>query len=281
MRVAAVLVLVAASAALAGGTPREKWMSAAAWSAHTRPKGGPVRAVGFYNAGCVQGAVALPPSGPGFEVLHLGRRRFFGHPLLVDYVRRLSREAQARGLPILLIGDLSQARGGPTPTDHTSHQSGLDVDISYTRPADSLWRPLEPAVLERVSFPVVVDLERQMLTGDWRPAIAELLEIAASDPVVDRVFVNPVVKRDLCSRERAPWLRRIRPGRAHHDHFHVRLACPKGSRECREHPAPPSDDGCGDELEWWFSAKARASAPKTTHAPPRPKLPALCREISR
>ena len=58
-----------------------------------------------------------------------------------------------------------------------------------------------------------------------------MLEVAASDPVVDRIFVNPVIKRELCTHEPpgSLWLRKLRPWWGHHDHFHVRLRCPPGS----------------------------------------------------
>src|ERR1044072_1035392 len=63
------------------------------WTAIQRPPSGPARWIGAYNAGCVQGAVALPASGPGYEVMHLQRHRYFGHPVLVGFVRRLAARA--------------------------------------------------------------------------------------------------------------------------------------------------------------------------------------------
>ncbi len=247
------------------------------WSEQTLPKPGPARVIGSYSAGCVQGAIALPLAGDGFEVLHSSRNRYYGHPALVEYVRRLAAAVEQKGLPALLVGDLSQPRGGPTPTDHASHQSGLDVDIAYTRPADGLWRPLSPVEREGLDFVPVVDLATQTLTANWHPRIAELLELAASDPAVDRIFVSPLVKRELCTRGRpgAPWLERLRPWWGHHDHFHVRLGCPQGSPDCWAQELPPPGDGCGSELDWWFSHEA--SLPAGRHGPGRTQvLPAGC-----
>src|SRR5256885_12110879 len=51
---------------------------AARWGAERAPRPGPPRSIGTYAAGCVDGAVALRPSGPGYEVMHLERRRRFG-----------------------------------------------------------------------------------------------------------------------------------------------------------------------------------------------------------
>ncbi|HSB73448.1 MAG TPA: penicillin-insensitive murein endopeptidase [Candidatus Methylomirabilis sp.] len=254
--------------------------SAAPWSAQASPKPGPARAIGSYSAGCVQGAASLPLAGDGFEVLHPGRNRYYGHPALLNYVRRLAAGAEAKGLPALLVGDLSQPRGGPTPTGHSSHQSGLDVDIAYTRPAQALWRPLDPSERERLDFVPVLDLGTGRFTADWHPRVADLLELAATDPAVDRIFVSPVVKRQLCTQDKqgAPWLTRLRPWWGHHDHFHVRLACPEGNPDCRgQEPVPPGD-GCGQELAWWFSQDAHAAAQKRGQAV-RPALPPLCADV--
>ncbi len=89
----------------------------------------------------------------------------------------------------------------------------------------------------------------------------QLLETAARSPGVARIFVNPAIKRALCREAGADrdWLRRIRPWWGHDDHFHLRLSCPPGEPECRDQPAPPAGDGCGAELDWWFTAGGAAS----------------------
>lgn len=245
------------------------------WSAQTSPKPGPARVIGSYSAGCIQGAIPLPQAGPGYEVLHLGRHRYFGHPTLVAYVQRLAATAAKKDLPRLLVGDLSQPRGGPTPTDHGSHQSGLDLDVAYTRPREAMWRPLDPAERESLPFPSVVDLATETLTEDWNARIADLLELAVADPAVDRIFVNPAIKREFCARvpRGTHWLSRLRPWWGHHDHFHVRLKCPEDSTECRSQDPFPSGDGCGEALAWWFTADARSAAEKRRPAEARPPPP--------
>ena len=261
------------------------WTNASRWSAQTSPKPGPARVIGSCSAGCVQGAVPLPPVGPGFEVLHLGRHRYFGHPALVDYVQRLAAAAAKKQFPYLLVGDLSQPRGGPTPTDHGSHQSGLDVDIAYLRPREALWRMLDSAERESLQPTAIVDLETQTLTADWNAHTAGLLELAASDPAVDRIFVNPVIKRELCADDKRgmPWLARLRPWWGHHDHFHVRLKCPQDSADCLSQEPVPSGDGCGAALAWWFSEDARSAGEKRRQArvekPAAP--PARCKQVLR
>ena len=75
----------------------------------------------------------------------------------------------------------------------------------------------------------------------WTPKTVKLLATAASDPAVDRIFVNPAIKRMLCEgpTRKEPWISRIRPWWGHHDHFHVRLKCPPDSPLCRaQDPVP-------------------------------------------
>jgi penicillin-insensitive murein endopeptidase len=255
---------------------------AAEWGAVKRPAHAAPAAVGGYSAGCLQGAAVLSPSGPGYELLHLGRHRGFGHPALVEYIRHLAAAVKKNKLGMLLVGDMSQARGGPTVTGHKSHQTGLDADLGYGFPAWAVKRKISSEERESVMAPAVVDLPTRKLNALWQPRIGKLLELAASDPAVDRIFVNPVIKRELC-KEAGPhseWLRKLRPWWGHHDHFHVRLRCPPASAECQAQDPLPPDDGC-TKLAWWFSDDARKTQEKKAAelAAGPPPLPSRCREV--
>ena len=117
------------------------------WSRVTKPKPGPPRAIGQPGSGCVEGALALPMHGRGLLVAHPERHREFGHPTLIAFLRDLAASARREKLGPLVVGDLGQPRGGPTPSGHRSHQNGLDV-ISGTcccmQP--DLARPNHPSV---------------------------------------------------------------------------------------------------------------------------------------
>jgi len=102
------------------------------FSAVARPAPLAARSIGFYSQGCLAGAVALPITGRSWQVMRLSRNRNWGHPRLVAYLERLAKDARSFGWSGLLVGDLSQPRGGPMPTGHTSHQIGLDADIWLT-----------------------------------------------------------------------------------------------------------------------------------------------------
>jgi penicillin-insensitive murein endopeptidase len=246
----------------------------------TPAKGAPL-SIGGYSAGCVQGAVGLPLSGPGYQVMKPERRRHFGHPRLVQFIRGLGRGAKAKQLGLVLIGDLGQPRGGPAPSGHASHQTGLDVDIWFASPTLPTAR-LSPDERKASSSPAVVDDKSLTLNEHWQPRMASLLRMAAESEHVARVFVNPVIKRALCEQrwdDRA-FLTKLRPWWGHDEHFHVRLACPEDSPGCEPQSAIAEGDGC-EELTQWLSPEAQREREKE-HARYRakvgssPVLPAAC-----
>jgi penicillin-insensitive murein endopeptidase len=249
------------------------------WSDVLEPAAGAPRAIGSYAAGCVQGAVSLPPEGPGFQVMRRSRRRFFGHPLLVRYLQELGAAAAQQGLGGLLIGDLGQARGGPMPSGHRSHQNGLDADIWFRLPRDGL--VLTVAERETLEAPSLLTAAGMALDEQqWSQRQADVLRLAGEFDVVARIFVNPLIKKTLCEQSHgAPWLQKLRPWWGHDDHFHVRLRCPVGESGCQDQDPLPAGDGCGADLAWWFSEEARKPPPRVDIA--KVPLPAACETILR
>ena len=69
---------------------------------------------------------------PTWQVMRLSRNRNWGHPNLVQFLEQLADKAPSTGWRGLLVGDMSQPRGGPMRTGHASHQVGLDADIWLT-----------------------------------------------------------------------------------------------------------------------------------------------------
>jgi len=93
------------------------------------PAAMPTRVYGFYAHGCIAGAEGLPINGDNWQVMRLSRNRYWGHPDLVALVKRLAARARKdAGWHGILVGDMSQPRGGPMFTGHASHQVGLDAD---------------------------------------------------------------------------------------------------------------------------------------------------------
>jgi penicillin-insensitive murein endopeptidase len=182
----------------------------------------------------LEGGVALPADGPNWQVMRPSRNRAWGHPFLIALLERLAQKLPAEaGWPGLLVGDIAQPRGGPMVTGHGSHQIGLDADIWLT-PMPS--RRLSPAERDEMPATDVVAADGSDVDeAAWTPQHRRLLEAVAREPGVERLFVNPAIKRALC-REAGPdraWLAKIRPWWGHNYHFHMRLFCPSGQTECR------------------------------------------------
>lgn len=252
------------------------------WNSVARPSPGLPQPIGSYAAGCLAGAVALPLKGEGYQVMRPSRNRYYGHPDLIAFVQRLGRQAvQLNGK--LLIGDLSQPRGGPMEYGHNSHQIGLDVDVWFQQgPENRDLSPLETEQLPMIS--VVRTAEASLAPAQWSPLYRDVLKRVADDPRVDRVFINPIIKQSLCRSESSRgWLRKIRPWWGHDAHFHIRLACPAGNVLCQPQEAIPPGDGCDDNLnQWVWELQTEAKSP------PKPKsaagrktasLPAACQAV--
>ncbi len=194
----------------------------------------PARAVGGYADGCLAGAVALPTEGPTWQVMRLSRNRNWGHPSLIRFLERYAAKAtQAAHWPGLLIGDLSQPRGGPALSGHASHQVGLDVDVWLTPMKDHPLSREEREIFWATNFvaPDGKEVDRKL----WTAGQAAVIRQAALDPDVERIFVN----------------------------------------------APSSEEGCGKELDFWFTEGVLH--PKPPSGPVRQltmaNLPAECRKV--
>ena len=249
------------------------------------PVPGPTRSIGSYADGCLAGAVALPITGPTWQVMRLSRDRNWGTPRLVKFIGRLGDNAKKVGWNGLLIGDMAQPRGGPMISGHSSHQIGLDVDIWFKPMPDHVLsreeREMEPAV--NVVAPDGLDVDHKV----WTLAYMEVVKTAAEDPKVTRIFVNAAIKKQMCSEAGTDrtWLAKVRPWWGHSEHFHVRLACPNDP-ECKGQLPVPTGDGCGHALDSWFRPSILHPPPPKVPLKPKPpltlaKMPVACRTVVR
>ena len=255
------------------------YAGAAPWASVQDPSQGPARVIGGAGNGCIGGARALPETGPGYVSIRRARHRYFSHPETLRMVEDLGRAVARRGLGLVMIGDLSQPRGGAMASNHASHQNGLDVDVWFTlAPNPTTARRLMDDQPDPVSMVVPVSLES---SPAWGEPQRFLLETAARNPAVERLFVNAGIKRALCREvqgERS-WLRKVRPWWGHDAHFHVRLRCPAGNPQCTPQPPLPAGDGCGPELAWWFTPEAAGRTRKKGETRPEPTPPAACTAV--
>jgi penicillin-insensitive murein endopeptidase len=238
------------------------------FGAETLANSGPAETIGFYSNGCVSGAEPLAETGPTWQAMRLSRNRNWGHPELIDYLQDLSASvARETSWPGLYIGDLSQPRGGPMLTGHVSHQSGLDADI-WMLPPDRF--DLTRAERESLSSISTRSARGARVGENWTADHMEVLRLAASDPRVARIFVFTGAKVWMCENATGDrsWLRTIRPANGHHYHFHVRLTCPAGSRDCENQAPPPPGDGCDEAIA--RAERILNPPPPDPNAPPPP-----------
>lgn len=241
----------------------------------------PAETLGFYSKGCLAGAEQLTLNGPHWQAMRPSRNRNWGHPDLVGFLQQFSRKAaEVSGWPGLLIGDMAQPRGGPMFTGHTSHQVGLDADIwLLPMPERELTR------LEREQLPSLDVVRADRLDVDpaaWTEKHLAVIRAAAMEPSVQRVLVNPAIKKAMCRTQKGqPWMGKVRPTAQHNYHFHIRLRCPPGDASCVAQDPVPAGDGCDAGLDWWFTDEALNPKPGGAPKPPlvMKDLPSECRVV--
>src|ERR1700748_3337266 len=252
------------------------------------PAAMPTRVIGFYSKGCIAGAEALPINGGTWQAMRLSRNRNWAHPDMVALLERLSAKVHKdAGWPGILVGDMSQPRGGPMITGHASHQLGLDADVWLTPMPD---RRLSREEREEMSAVMMVrddrlDVDPKVFT----PGHVLVLRDAAQEPSVQRIFVNPAIKKALCREARGDrsWLSKIRPWWGHDYHFHIRMRCPDGDKECKGQADQGGDDGCKPaELAYWFKDSIIHPKPEPPKTPPKltdgirlSAMPAACKAV--
>jgi penicillin-insensitive murein endopeptidase len=251
------------------------------------PSLGHAMAIGYYPRGCLQGGVELPVDGPNWQVMRLSRNRNWGHPELVKFLERFAPlAAKTTGWKGILVGDMAQPRGGPLPSDHASHQIGLDVDIWFMPMPNHV---LSKEEREKISASNLVAADKLRVNPQtWTPAHVAFIRTAAVQPEVERVLVNAAIKKELCRVENKghdAWMSKVRPWYGHDDHIHVRLKCPADSPNCRAQPPVPVGDGCGaKDLDFWFKDSILHPKPgPPPKVPPKPltlaDLPPACKNV--
>src|SRR4051795_1919661 len=250
------------------------------------PAAMPTRVIGFYAKGCIAGAEELPITGSTWQVMRLSRNRNWAHPEMVKLLQRLSANAHKdAGWPGILVGDMSQPRGGPMFPGHASHQVGLDADVLLTPMPD---RQLSRNEREEMSAVMMVRPDRLDIDPQaWKPSHLAVIRAAAHEPSVQRVFVNAAIKKALCREAKGDrdWLSKVRPMYGHDFHFHIRIKCPPGSGECESQPPPSDSEGCSaGDLAYWFKDSVLHPKPPKFRPKPKPpmtlaQLPGACRQV--
>jgi penicillin-insensitive murein endopeptidase len=244
------------------------------------------RSIGFYTHGCLAGAVALPVNGQTWQVMRLSRNRNWGHPELVAFLERLATQVpKVSSWPGILVGDMSQPRGGPMLTGHASHQIGIDADIWLTPMPKT---PLSREQREEMSaVDMLAEDKKDVDPKIWTLSHTAVIKAAANDPKVERIFVNAAIKKALCrdAGNDRKWLHKVRPWYGHNYHFHVRMMCQPGSPECKGQEPPGDDEGCAaKELDYWFRDAILHPPPPKEPVKSKPPLtmadlPPACKQV--
>ncbi len=224
---------------------------------------------GSANRGALADPAHLEPQGPGYVVPPTWQKRdaSYGTDELVGLIQRAAAavEHQYPG-SVLGVADLSKEAGGAA-AGHRSHQSGRDVDLLYYA-RDENDQPFPPDDLmpvyrhsgkatysEAPTWQKNIPVRFFDLARNWALVAAVL---ADPDAVVTHIFVARRIKRWLLDYAAASHadpeliekaklvLSSPKNARAHTDHMHLRIACPRGdiSRgRCRTDNAPPRRKG--------------------------------------
>lgn len=206
------------------------------------------QAVGWHTKGKILNATPLPNSGPAFRKVYTNRETHWGSGLMVSFIQNASEVFRKKWYPdtIVMVGDISKKNGGDLGT-HASHQSGLDVDIPYIGNDGFVSVLAKNGVNNKFDYSKNWQFFR--LTASQR-----VTDSGREVTVLNRIFVNPTIKKSLCTWAKqtkllenpfdADIMRRIRPTSGHHKHFHLRLKCSPHYPECRNQVEPPSGTGC-------------------------------------
>ena len=192
------------------------------------------RSVGAPYSGRLQDGVAVPPH-PAYVIRD--PERAYGTGFTVRALTRafdVLRRADPRA-PRVRVHDLSLPGGGPM-TDHRSHQSGRDVDLSYYQQRCGGECPMGRISPQELDARRQWALLRQWLEHDQveaifvdyrlqEPLYREARRRGASRQQLHRYFQYP--------RGRSYPLGTIRHFPRHADHLHVRFSCPRGDADCR------------------------------------------------
>ncbi|MCA9610624.1 MAG: penicillin-insensitive murein endopeptidase, partial [Myxococcales bacterium] len=201
--------------------------------------------IGGPNDGRIEGAIALPASGPGFRSnpRRPNETAIYGTVEMIQALvdaARVVHEALPGGE--LTINDVGLPEGGPIP-HHGSHRAGRDVDVLFYLidrngdPMPSVGAFLDPRGrgfdFRELDDPRDDHLVRIDLPRTWR-FVQALLEGPHADEV-QRIFVVEHLRTLLLNHaERARVPRAIRdrfaeltcqPSYPHDDHLHIRFYC--------------------------------------------------------
>ncbi len=220
---------------------------------------------GAPNKGTLEGAQRWKDRAWAHHMVRHERAATFALPMLLSLVDKAAqRVAKAFPKSVLAVGDMSLEHGGPI-SGHNSHQNGRDVDVGFYA-VDAKGRNVrlvqfsgfDSSGKSMISPDIRFDDARNWalissMLGDGR---AEVRSIFIASWLRARLLAHAAkVKAPKETIERAATVMMQPPNaEPHHDHFHVRIACPTSQRgkTCFDDSfarSAPKADGATDPLE--------------------------------
>ena len=206
------------------------------------------QSLGFYSDGSLLHAANLGLEAEGFVKLFQPRNRGWLNDSLKAVLLNTAQEIHRRypNAERLQAGDIAAEKGGDL-SGHASHQNGLDADLVYYRMdhremGTQTTQGFDETFVTNDKVTRNFDAER-----NW-----EFLKLLAAGTKLNRIFMDPAIKRTLClraaalgkSQTHAEVLRHLSPYDNHANHMHVRIHCPLGNPRCKEQQDPPVGSGC-------------------------------------
>ena len=239
----------------------------------TEPAKMAARSIGYYTHGCLAGGVALPINGPTWQVMRLSRNRNWGHPTMIKTLEHLAEESAVDRLARL--PGRRHGAAARRPDDHRALEPSGRARCRRLADADAGPRADAPGArgdvgdqcrqrqMERRAAGRLVGRNTSRSTRCWRRSRG-----------VERVLANPAIKKALCRDVKGDrsWLHKIRPVVGHNYHFHLRIVCPADSPDCKAQPVPPTDEGCGKDLDCVVHQAARRSRSRAVRAEADPDV---------
>ncbi len=189
----------------------------------------------------------------GFQLLNTDSEKYFGTWDMIQLIQKMGLWVRDH-VPgqVLSVGNITSRHGGPQ-RGQVSHQNGLDADIAYFTPSQTM-----EAVVDIKSNKLNSNI---LLDDQWK-----LFKQLISTEMVNIIIVDPTVKKSICQRAvklgeinspndnnlGARTLKRLYVDeghdRQHSNHFHVRIWCSSFDRACKPQDPEINDQDLGCDL---------------------------------
>ncbi|MBI4954755.1 MAG: penicillin-insensitive murein endopeptidase [Myxococcales bacterium] len=198
----------------------------------------------------------------------------WGLPELVGMLERgAARVARRFPKSVLTVGDLSR-RGGGEVGGHNSHESGRDADVAFylERRGKAFVAPrfaTIDATGRALRMPGVEfdDARNWALVEAWlSDPEARVLQIFVVDHLRTRLLAYAARSGASASLQARAAAALLQPRHAtpHDNHFHVRIACPRGQAQCVDYSTKPEPSPVARGARPRAVPKQAAPAPRST-----------------